>query len=260
MQTDKLVKRYRMPKGMYKPGTSRFVTPLVDVIDPLPYGKCEKAIIYMADVTAFSIVVYNILEDKWWKIENKYTYPDPDFGTHTIAGESFELLDGVLGLSMTPTNIGLRRYLYFHSLSNDAQVAIPLDVINNSTIWNNDVHAALNEFILLGKRGVQCGPSAMTSNGYLLCGFLKPIALVGWNIRLPYTKSNRIILAENSKTLQFVSGIKVRKNQHNQDEVWLLSNRLQKIYNGNLNFNEINFRIQKCDFEDLLYNKPCKYY
>ncbi|XP_046806002.1 protein yellow [Lucilia cuprina] len=258
IKTGTMVHRYRLPPKVFRTGVSRFVTPLVDIDDPPPLGTCSKAFVYMADATGTSLIVYDVVNDDSWRIENRYTFPDPDFSKHTIAGESFELLDGVFGLSMTPRGLGLRRLLYFHALSNDAQVAVPLDVINNSSNFGFGLASSLDEFKLLGHRGVQCAASAMSANGFLLCGFLEPIALIGWNIRTPYTPRNRMILAENPETLQFISGLKVIRNPRGKEEVWMLSNRLQKTFSGTTDFTEINYRIQKCGMDELLLGKQCR--
>ncbi|XP_069961723.1 dopaminechrome tautomerase isoform X2 [Bactrocera oleae] len=254
--TSKVVHRYRFPKGMFKPTISRFVTPYVDIADPAPKGSCQEAIVYMADPTGTGFVVYDVQHERSWRVENKYTYPDPDFGTHTIAGESFELLDGTFGFAVTPRGLGLRRMLYLHSLSNDAQVAIPLDIVNDPTYWNNGINSALEHFVLLGKRGIQCAAPAMTAKGMFLCGHLEPIGLFGWDIRTPYTYQNRLLLAENPTTLQFISGLKVVRNLNGKEEVWMLSNRLQKGFSGTMNYDEINYRIAKCGVEELVFGRP----
>ncbi|XP_065372454.1 protein yellow [Calliphora vicina] len=259
IRTETLIHRYRLPQKVYRTGVSRFVTPLVDISDPPPFGTCSKAFVYMADATGTSLIVYDMINNDSWRIENKYTFPDPDYGTHTVAGESFELMDGVFSLSATPRGLGLRRLLYFHALSNDVEVAVPLDVANNSSNWRFGLGSSLDDFMVLGSRGIQCAASAMSANGFLLCGFLNPIAVVGWNIRTPYTARNRVILAENPNTLQFVSGLKVIRTPRGNEEVWMLSNRLQKTFSGTTNYEEINYRIQKCGMDELILGKQCRY-
>lgn len=257
IKSGKLLHRYRLPKSVYTPGVSRFVTPLVDIRDPAPVGECRNAMVYLADVVAFSIVVYDVQAQQSWLIKNKYTYPSPDFGTFSILGDSFELMDGVIGLTVTPEYLGLRRHLYFHSLSNDVQMRVPLDVVDNSTYWNGELDAALDKFEVVGKRGVQCVASAMTAKGYLLCGYLNPIALIGWNVRDPFIPSKQLVLVNSPQTLQFVSGLKVRVNPSGREEVWLLSNRIQKGFTGTLSPNEINYRVMKCELNCLLHGSSC---
>ncbi|XP_017485109.1 PREDICTED: major royal jelly protein 3-like, partial [Rhagoletis zephyria] len=255
--TSKLLHRYRLAEALFKRSVSRFVTPYVDVLDPPPHGRCQSTFVYMADSNGFGIVVYDVQNGKSWRIENKYTYPDPDFSTHTIAGESFELLEGTIGLTVTPRELGVERWLYLHSFSNDALVAIPLDVVNNSTFWRTGLDSAISKHILIGRRGIQCGASAMISNGVLLCGHYAPIGLFGWNIRTPYVAVNRLLLAENPITLQFISGLKVITNPSGKEEVWMLSNRIQKAFTGSINYSEINFRILRCGADELLLGRPC---
>ncbi|XP_067626551.1 dopaminechrome tautomerase-like [Eurosta solidaginis] len=255
--TNQLMHRYRLPAGTFKPTISRFVTPYVDVADPPPKGLCQRVFVYMADATGFGIVVYDVMNQHSWRIENKYTYPDPDFSTHTIAGQSFELLEGTIGVTVTPINLELPRFLYFHTFSNELQMAIPLNIVNNRSNWNNGLDSVLSKFSVLGKRGVQCAASAMTSAGVLLCGHYEPIGLFGWDIRTPYTPENRILLAHNPIALQFVSGLKVIKNPWGREEVWMLSNRVQRAFTGTINFNEINYRILRCGVDELLQGRPC---
>lgn len=57
--------------------------------------------VYIADVTAFAVIVYDFHRNVAWRTQNKYFYPNPDNGTFTISGESFDLMDGVLGMSLS---------------------------------------------------------------------------------------------------------------------------------------------------------------
>ncbi|KAH8243000.1 hypothetical protein KR032_003557, partial [Drosophila birchii] len=256
--TNQLIHRYRLPEASYKAKVSRFVNIFADIRDPPPGGQCKDVFAYLADPTSKAIVVYDVAGQQSWRIENKFTYPDARFGTHTVAGESFELLDGPLALSVTPLGLGLRRHLVFHALSNDLEVAIPLDVLNNATNWRAGLSASLSEFVTLGRRGVQCASHAISRQGFWFCGFLEPIGIFAWDIRRPYTRENVQLLALNPDTLQFVSGMKiVRRPSDGREELWLLSDRLQKIFAGTIDYTEINYRVLRCDVDDLLQGRGC---
>ncbi|XP_068152724.1 uncharacterized protein [Drosophila tropicalis] len=253
LATNQLIHRYRLPENVYKAKISRFVTILADIKDPWPQGQCTQALVYLCDPTGMGIVVYDVLGNSSWRVENKFTYPDPRFGTHTVMGESFELLDGAFTVAVTPSGLGLQRHLIFHALSNEVEIAIPLDVLNNATNWQSGISSSLKEFKVLGRRGVQCGAMAISQEGIWFCGFLEPIAIYGWNIRTPYTNSNLKLLAHNPQTLQFISGMKIiRRPSDGAEELWVLSNRLQKAFTGALNYSEINYRVQRCDVDDML--------
>ncbi|XP_034652990.1 protein yellow [Drosophila subobscura] len=254
LESGQVVHQYRMPKRLYKEGVSRFVAPTIE----LDSHNCDVGFVYMADSIGDGIVVYDVAAQQSWRIENKYTYPHPDFGTFTIAGESFQLWDGTVSTALTPHALGVKRMLYFHSLSSDWQMAIPLDVVNNGSNWKlNDVSAALDQFVVLGKRGSQCVASAMSETGMLLCGLVKPASILAWNTQTPYTHQNLVMLIEDEERLQFTSGLKIVRNHEGKEELWALSNRLQKAFGAGLNFKEINFRIQKCGVQELLNGGPC---
>ncbi|SPP74757.1 protein yellow [Drosophila guanche] len=254
LESGQVVHQYRMPKRLYKEGVSRFVAPTIE----LDSHNCDVGFVYMADSIGDGIVVYDVAAQQSWRIENKYTYPHPDFGTFTIAGESFQLWDGTVSTALTPHALGVKRMLYFHSLSSDWQMAIPLDVVNNGSNWKlNDVSAALDQFVVLGKRGSQCVASAMSETGMLLCGLVKPASILAWNTQTAYTHQNLVMLIEDEERLQFTSGLKIVRNHEGKEELWALSNRLQKAFGAGLNFKEINFRIQKCGVQELLNGGPC---
>lgn len=153
LANDQVIHRYRFPEGIYRSGLSLLVTPLVDVRD----DSCANTMVYIADVLGFAIVVYDYQQQTSWRVQNKLFFPYPSFGTHTIASESFDLMDGVLALSLsappsqqTPRAfsgfygnnlIGGQRFgrqdrlLYFHSLASGNEGAVPLRVLDNQTMW-----------------------------------------------------------------------------------------------------------------------------
>lgn len=78
----------------------------LDVRDPPPAGRCANTVAYMADVTGFGILVFDLRRNRSWRVQNKLFYSCPAYGTFTIAGESFDLMDGVFGLALSPPRIG----------------------------------------------------------------------------------------------------------------------------------------------------------
>lgn len=102
-------------------------------------------------------------------------YPYPSYGTFTIAGESFDLMDGVFGLALTPKkspddrsntltgsfNRQTERALYFHSLASGHENVVPLRVVNNASIWEANANAEPRAFGELGRRGIQASGESM---------------------------------------------------------------------------------------------------
>jgi Major royal jelly protein len=192
-------------------------------------------------------------------------YPYPNYGTFTIAGESFDLMDGVLGMAVSPkksnednaltgnslSRLG-ERSLFFHSLASGLENVVPLRIINNASVWEQDANSLPRAFRTIGTRGIQTAgeflsafsggkrveksafvlilstiAQAMDSNGNLFFVTLDPLAVVCWDSTTPYSTDNIKIVLRNDATLQFASGVKVVKNLHGKEELWILTNRFQ---------------------------------
>lgn len=76
------------------------------------------------------------------------------------------------------------------------------------------------------------------------------------------------MVAQNEETLQMIVGMKIKQllphiviididNIINDEYMLVLTNRMQKILNNDLNFNDINFRILIGGVSDLLENTRC---
>ncbi|XP_036324999.1 uncharacterized protein LOC118738182 [Rhagoletis pomonella] len=169
LNTDTLAHRYRFEGNMYVPVASLLITPLVVVHDPPPKGRCQRLHVYIADVTHHGLVIYDSESNSAWRAENKFMYPDPDYGTHTIARESFILMDGMFALATD------HRQLYFHPLASNSEYAVPLSVLNNRTNWDGNMEAMQNEFRMVGKRSSECAAEAMDSQRNLYCVTFNPI-------------------------------------------------------------------------------------
>ncbi|XP_034652989.1 major royal jelly protein 1 [Drosophila subobscura] len=245
LNTDRLLHRYRFPNDTYTPRASLFITPSVLVQDPPPRGTCSRTMIYIADVNFHGLVVYDQQANASWRAENRFMYPDPDYGHHTIAGESFDLMDGLFSVNND------KRNLYFHPLASVGEYAVPLSVLNRRENWANGVEAMADQFKLLGRRKSECAASAMDSMSNLYCVTFNPIKLFVWNVNTPYGSRNFGALPAKAEELQFVSGMKVVRNPAGYEELWLLSNRFQKISAGTINANEVNFRILRRRLDDV---------
>ncbi|XP_055904967.1 major royal jelly protein 3 [Eupeodes corollae] len=261
LKTDTLLHRYQFPQSLYTPVSSLLINLVVDTWDSPPMGFCQKAMIYIADVTKPGLLVYDSVLDEAWRVENKLMNPDPDFGTHSVAGGTFELMDGIFAINLTPRNKKggyNERFLYFHALASENENSVPLSLLNNRSIWLQDTNAYPDAFMTIGKRGVQAAMEAMDSKGNLFANTEDPLTVFAWNIySSPYTFNSFKIVANNQEQLQFASGMKIVRNPQGKEELWMLTCRFQKVASGTLDPNEINFRILACNTDDLLRNREC---
>ncbi|XP_039960770.1 protein yellow-like [Bactrocera tryoni] len=245
LNTDSLYHRYVFDPSAYIDVASRFITPIALVNDPPPTGNCSKVQVYVADVLYHGLVVYDSELDAAWRIENRFMYPDPDYGLLSIADEKFFLMDGTFGLASDGEQ------LYFHPLSTIYEYSVPLSVINNRTIFEEDVEAAPLAFRRVGERSSPCAAQAMDSQNNLYFVTFNPIKLTRWSPKKPYTPKNELDIPADPKLIEFVSGMKVHKNKAGIEELWMTSNRFQQIARGTLDFNEVNFRLLRRPLDDI---------
>ncbi|CAD7090713.1 unnamed protein product [Hermetia illucens] len=272
LRKDTLIHRYRFPQSQFKTAVSLLVTPIVDIRSQ-SHG-CRKTMVYIADITGFGLLVYDYEANTSWRIENKLMFPNPDWGTFTIAGESFDLMDGLVGLALTPQSRGGRnepsegkyggypsssrpprereRYLYFHAMAGEVENRVPLSLVDNRTIWLNAPDSNPRDFVTIGRRGTQSAVMAIDSRDNMFFGLMNDIAVASWNINTPYQRSNFKLVAQNPTTLQFISGLKIKRSRINTEELWVMSNRFQKSAAGTKNSQEINYRILGCNIDELL--------
>lgn len=134
--------------------------------------------VYIADVTGFGLVVYDHRRKTSWRIKNKLFFSDPDFGTHTINGESFDLMDGIMGLAVTPVSASTNqqsqivfpsygnrspltsssssgRRLYFQALASDTLNSVSLSLLDNQTIWTSNAEAEPGSFIVSSIKSIK---------------------------------------------------------------------------------------------------------
>lgn len=241
--TNKLIRQYKFPDSQLKQD-SLLVTVAVDIREK---DGCEKPFAYVADVTGFGLLVYDYEKNVSWRINNNLFYPYPPQGTFLIKGETFDLMDGILGLALGPVSADGDRILYFHSLASRVESRVPTSVIRNHELFKDNPDAAARSFVPFEmKRSSQSAAQAMDRNGVLYFGLMTDLAIGCWN-SVHYSEfggPNNEIIVQNPETLQFVSGMKVIWGKDGRQELWALTPSFQKVMTGTLNANQTNFRIQ----------------
>lgn len=97
---------------------------------------------------------------------------------------------------------------------------------------------------------------AMDRNGNIFFGV--STKLVCWSPNNSnYSPSTIRGLIDNRDTLQFISGIKVIRNVQGVEELWIVSNRLQKFFTGTMDYTETNYRIQAARVDQLTNGRGC---
>ncbi|XP_072393941.1 dopaminechrome tautomerase-like isoform X2 [Diabrotica undecimpunctata] len=257
LRTNRLISKYEIPKDQWTVN-STFVTPIVDIISRENF--CRDTYVYMADCTGPSIVVYDHLKRDSWIVQDETMKPDPKFEKYTINGTSFELQDGVLGMSLTPFIPGQGRRLYYHALSSDTEHFIKTSDLKNKFLWQSKKGIPTLFKTYAGTRKTQSAAEAIDRSGVQYFGLMTDIEVACFVTKGEYGIPGNYtdIVANNQQTLQFISGMKVINNPHNRDEeLIIISTRFQRVATDTVNPREINFRIQKASTWNLKAGTKC---
>ncbi|KAK6623892.1 hypothetical protein RUM44_010748 [Polyplax serrata] len=228
MSTDQLVKSITFPREVLRPNT--LLTNLV-IDDTSGYGSCDDSYIYMSDTAAPAIVVYDAKKDIAWRLTHPSMYPDPDFSTYTIAGETFTLPDGVVGLALSPPTHTASRVLYFQPMATDRMFAIPVSVLQAGPSDDLPIQ-------LVGRKSSQgVGLAVDPNDGSVYFSPFSETAVASWQ---PGTNRNKV-LAYNPDVLQFATELIIAYRDNGN--LWLLTTRFQKFFRRTVNAREINLRI-----------------
>nr|CAD7586632.1 unnamed protein product [Timema genevievae] len=255
IRTSKLVTRYRIPEEDLK-SNSVLPTIAVDIRDA--DGKCRDAFAYVADVTGFGLIVYDARHNRSWRVTSNYFYPYPVSGYFDLNGETFDLMDGVLGLGMGP-NKGDDTKLYFHSLASVRESWVLTSVLRNSSNFKGGLNVVPRKFhVSAEERSSQTAAVVVDENEILFFNLLKSNTLDCWNTRKTYTKSNFVELDRDDDLLQFASGMKISKGKDGRQKLWALTCRFQKHMTGTINPREVNYRILSAPVDQLVRGTACE--
>ncbi|XP_074031981.1 major royal jelly protein 9 isoform X2 [Leptinotarsa decemlineata] len=257
LKTNRLLHRYEIPSSQLE-SRSTLVTPVVEIRDRR--NQCHNTFVYSADCQTYSIIVYDLQRQTSWRVSDKTMYPYPSYGTYNIKGDSFDLMDGILGMSLSPASLGGERKLFYHAMSSATENWVYTSDLRNETRFKQDPASSPGIFTTYRKnRGTQSAAEAFNKDGILFFGLMSDVKIACFNARGDYgDRKSTDIVADNPVTLQFASGMKVIKNRRGVEELFVLTSRFQKVAAGTLNLSEINFRIVTGEVDKLLAGKSCK--
>ncbi|KAJ8942945.1 hypothetical protein NQ314_009857 [Rhamnusium bicolor] len=215
LNTDQIVRTVIFPRDVLRPAS--LLTNLI--IDEHVQGRCDSAFIYISDTAAPGLVVYDGLKDQAWRLIHPTFFPDPDFSDYNVDGESFTLMDGVVGLAHSPN---LATLLY----------SIPTSTLTKGP----PVEFEELPITLVGKKSSQgLGLTISQIDDTLYFSPLAETSIASWN---PIT-SQQNLLAYDPERLQFPAELRWT----NDGSIWLLSTRFQKFFKRTISPHEINLRI-----------------
>lgn len=268
---DELVQRSPLPEQLYTPSISIFTAMVVDLSGTEGANRCLGGKAYIADAWGYGLIVFDALTGKSWRIEHESM--QPSLGVRRFGSAHA----GIFTVSLSPSTeageftvrharqireliikIFTERFVYFHTLNSFFEIAVPLELVNNASVWQTPSKNLVGgHFRILGTRGIQCESEVMDNAGNLYCSLISLGALISWNERSNYTANDIRAVAYNPQQLKFITGLKINRNSKGENELWALSSDPKLFVGGTLKETEVKFQIVGCRTADLIANTPC---
>ncbi|XKL69266.1 hypothetical protein PGB90_007035 [Kerria lacca] len=195
---------------------------------------CDNVFVYMTDSTNPALVVYDSRKDSAWRITNPFMYPDPNFGTYRVAGESFTLMDGIIGIALSAPILP-HKQLYFQPFASDRIFTVPTSVLKAGPNSGDDGDLPVS---LVGHKSSQGAPLAVEPrDGALIFSPISETAIATW---IPGSADHGV-LAYDPELLQFPLDIRV--SERDNGNIWIITTKFQKFFRKTVNGQEFNLRI-----------------
>ncbi|XP_011194670.1 protein yellow [Zeugodacus cucurbitae] len=257
LATDKMVVSFTLPPDQVKED-SLHSNILADVQD----NQCEDAFVYVTDVWRFGIVVYSLSKNRSWRVTNYNFNPNPIASDFNVYGLNFQWLDGVFGMSLTPTtqtaHSSSERTLYFHPMASFKEFAVSTNLLRDEKLWPASAQRLSKYFVEVGDRGYlsQSSAAGIARNGVMFYTQVHRDNIGCWDTTKPYARGNLAMLLGRRQTLvQFPNDLTV--DQEPEQSVWVMSNKLPIYLYGQLDYSKVNFRILRGGVDDIVRGTIC---
>nr|XP_018907408.1 PREDICTED: protein yellow-like [Bemisia tabaci] len=236
LRTDRLVRSITLPQEVLR-RHSLLSNMVIDHLgDETTHDSCDHAFVYLSDTVAPGIVVYDARRDAAWRLSHPNMFPEPEFGKFTLQGESFTLMDGIIGMAISPPG-SYQKLLYFQAFASDKIYSIPTAALQAGPNTGDDSDLPVT---LVGHKSSQAAPLAFDPlEGSLVFSPVAETALAAW---VPGSSDHRVV-AYDAEALQFV--LDIRAADRDGGALWMISTRLQKFMRQSLNSREVNIRLMR---------------
>lgn len=227
LQTDLLVRYYTFPRESLRPNSL-----LTNFVIDEATGVCDNAFVYITDTAGPGLIVFDGSNNTSWRFLHASMFPHPDYTIYQIADETFELMDGIVGLAFSQRH----GTLYYQPLATDRLFGVPTSVLQAGPLPFGEQLPVT----LIGRKSSQ-GLALVVDpqDDTILFSPLRETAIASWQ---PQTNNQRIVVY-NPEKLQFVA--ELRWMERDNGQIWVMSTRFQKFFNRRTSPHEINIRIMR---------------
>lgn len=199
------------------------------------------------------------MQDVSRRINHPYFYPDPLYCHYSMDGISFNWMDGIFGMCLSPDGGVGQRVLYFHSLSSNNEFYVPTASLRNGTLREGDIiehFFALNDSRCARHQSCQSSGMAVDAKGVMYYNLVTAGKVGCWDTGRPFESITQGLLSSGPTPLSFPNDLKVDKES--SQRVWMLSNGLHKYLYGKTDPNQINYRIMVAYTDDVVKGTVCE--
>lgn len=213
---------------------------------------CDDTFAYMSDELGYGLIVYSWMEDKSWRFEHSYFFPDPLRGDFNVAGLNFQWgEEGIFGLALSPIGNDGYRTLYFSPLASYREFKVSTRVLR----YEANTETSFHDFSYMPERGPDSHTTArvMDETGVMLYNLIGQNAVGCWHESLPYSPEYHAVVDRDDVGLVFPSDVKIDENRN----VWVMSDRMPVFLITELDYSDINFRIYMAPLDTLIGGTVC---
>ncbi|XP_071554033.1 dopaminechrome tautomerase [Temnothorax nylanderi] len=237
LKTDQVVRHVTFPREVLRPDS--LLTNVV--IDEVSAKTCDDVFLYMTDTLGPGILIFDGARDRSWRVVHASMFPNPDQATFKIGSDTFEFLDGVVGLAFSP-RLGT---VYYQPLATDRLFSVPTSALQAGPLpFGQQLPVTL-----VGRKSSQGLALAVDPrDDKILFSPFTETAIASWQ---PQTNQQRI-LAYSPEKLQFTADIIWAR--YDNGNFWIMTSRFHKFFLRQVDARQINIRIMriKVDNQELI--------
>ncbi|CAG9767088.1 unnamed protein product [Ceutorhynchus assimilis] len=248
LNTDKVIHRYNLPDNVIESATV-----LANLNIDASKKNCEDAFAYIPDLSGWGLIVYSLKQNKAWRVNHWYFLPDPQAKNFLIAGYSFQFNDGIFSVQLSKEKPDGYRDMFFHAMAGTRIYKVSTKVLRNEALATRRVHDE-GDFVEIGDKG----PNFQTSTadihkptGILFMALVNQNSVGCWNINKGIETLS--IIQRDDDQLIYPSDVRI-----SGDRLYVLTNTMPRFLNGQLNYNDINFRVWSGDVKSAIRGTNCE--
>lgn len=247
LATDTRIRRYEFRPEDTNPNT--FIANIA-----IDIGKnCEDTFAYFSDELGYGLISYSWEQNKSWRFEHSYFYPDPLRGDFNIAGLNFQWFEeGIFGMALSPIQNDGFRTLYFSPLASHREFSVSTRTLRDEL----RVEESYQDFSFLPKERAGAAHTTsrvMSDDGLMLFNLIDQNAVGCWHSSTEYAPENHDIVDRDDVALVFPADVKIDETE----TVWVISDRMPVFLIAELDYSDINFRIFSAPLRSLIAGTAC---